>query len=336
MTGPAEGLTLVVTAVKEVVPGIRSLTLAARDGGELPSYTPGGHLVVNVPAGEDRTRRQANAYSLTGETVHPSSYSISVRRSDPEQGGAGGSAWVHELRVGDVVTATPPRSAFAPVQLATRHLLVGAGIGITPLVSHLRASVRWGREAELVYLFRDGHGAHVDELKELGGDRVTFVNDRRIFAEHLAERLADQPIGAHLYVCGPSGFMDLVVETARSLGWPASRIHLEAFGLEVLDPGDPFTVGIDGTTVEVPSGVSLLEALEEHGYNVANMCRQGVCGECRVRVTPAAGSGVLHRDLYLSDAEKAAGDSAMACVSRAQPADGGPDAPLRAHLEVSL
>lgn len=325
-------LRLRVAAVDDAVPGIRSLALAATDGGALSSYTPGSHVVLDVPPGPGRPRPLANAYSLTGESLQPGAYRISVLRVDPADGGAGGSAWVHGLEPGDVVTATGPRSAFAPSQRATRHLLLAAGIGITPLLSHLRSHVRWGRDAELVYLFRDGAGAHVDELEEVGGDRVRFVHDRSVLAAMLPELLADQPVGTHLATCGPPGFMDLVTATARSLGWPGSRVHLEPFGVEALDPGEPFTVTLPGEPepLAVPSGTSLLEALEAVGRPVPSLCRQGVCGECRVAVVPSAGTGVLHRDLYLSDAEREAGDTVMACVSRALPTADG-----RAHLEVS-
>ncbi|MFW6775849.1 PDR/VanB family oxidoreductase [Nocardioides sp. CPCC 205120] len=328
----AARLSLVVVDLDDSVPGVRSLTLARPDGASLPSWTPGSHVVVEVPAGEGRVRRLANAYSLTGESVHPTTFTISVLRCAPEDGAAGGSAWIHRLRRGDTVTTTAPRSAFAPVQLAARHLLVGAGIGITPLVSHLRSAVRWGRDVELLHVARPGQDAHLDEVRALAGDRVTVVEGRAALAAHLPGVLADQPLGTHLYTCGPAAFMDTVVATARGLGWPPSRIHLEHFGLDALDPGDPFTVTVTGgPTLEVPSGTSLLEALEGAGYDVPHLCRQGVCGECRVRVVPGAGTGVDHRDLFLDDAARAAGDCAMACVSRALP-----DAATgRAHLEVS-
>ena len=50
-------------------------------------------------------------------------------------------------------------------------------------------------------------------------------------------------------------------------------------------------------------------------------CRQG-CGQCRL---PVRSGVVLHRDLYLTQAERDAGDAMMACVSRA-----------RGRLELSL
>ncbi len=60
----------------------------------------------------------------------------------------------------------------------------------------------------------------------------------------------------------------------------------------------------------------MLEALEEAGVEVPpNLCRQGVCGECRI--PPLATGSPIHRDLYLSAEEKDAGDAVMPCVSRA-------------------
>ncbi|WP_300385722.1 PDR/VanB family oxidoreductase [uncultured Nocardioides sp.] len=320
----ARPLDLVVAEVTDLVPGVRALALAAADGTALPSYTPGSHLVLQVPPGAERPRGLANAYSLTGDNLHPEAYRISVLRRDPADGGAGGSAWVHTLAVGDPVTSLPPRSAFAPVQPARRHLLVSAGIGVTPLLSHLRSHARWGRDVEVLHLARPGRVAHEQDLRALAGDAVTVLTDRAALLDLLAARLRVQPVGTHLYTCGPAGFMDAVVAAATTAGWPTGRVHLEHFGLEALDPGEPFTVRVDGgEPLRVPSGTSLLEALEQAGHTVANLCRQGVCGECRLSVAPGS-TGLVHRDLFLSDDDKVAGESLMACVSRAE------------YLEVSL
>jgi ferredoxin len=91
---------------------------------------------------------------------------------------------------------------------------------------------------------------------------------------------------------------------------------VERFGIDTFDPGKPFEVTLTdtGRSFVVDAGESLLEALQTHGYEIPNLCRQGVCGECRI---PVSHGQILHRDLYLSDAAKAAGDSMMSCVSRA-------------------
>lgn len=298
-------LELTVRAIDDGVPGVRTLTLARPDGAVLPSFTPGSHLVIECGG-------TANAYSLTSESVAPRDYVVSVLEC-PD--GAGGSRWIHhELAVGDSVVARPPRSAFAPVLRARRHLFIAAGIGITPMISHLRSARRWSREVQLLYLHREGRGAYVDEIKALT-DEARIYTERVSFLADLAPALASQPFGTHVYVCGPAQFMDDVVAQAVSYGWPPSRIHLERFGIDALDPGTPFEVRLaGGESFVVESGVSLLEALEARGHVIPNLCRQGVCGECRI---PVAGGDILHRDLYLSDADKAACDSMMSCVSRA-------------------
>jgi ferredoxin-NADP reductase len=298
-------LKLVVTAVDDTIGGIRTLTLADPDGAALPSFTPGSHIVVQCGG-------RANAYSLTGDGNSPTVYVISVLRC--EQGG-GGSRWIHdELALGDTVAAGPPRSAFAPVLRARRHLLVAAGIGITPMVSHLRSAQLWGRDVRLFYIHRQGRAAYADIIAELG-EHASIHTARAAFADELLAALADQPMGTHLYVCGPASFIEFVTGAAADLGWPASRIHMEHFGSGALDPGEPFAARVASTGEEfvVDAGVSLLEELERRGFEVPNLCRRGVCGECRL---PVSAGAITHRDLYLTDAEKRAGDALMACVSR--------------------
>lgn len=304
MTQPV--MQLVITEIDDSVPGVRTLRLAHPEGRALPSYPPGSHVVLQC--GD-----VANAYSLTGDGVSPMRYVVSVLLCP---NGSGGSRWIHdEVRIGETIDVSAPRSAFAAVHKARRHLLIAAGIGITPMMSHLYSAKRWGADARLLYIHRAGRGAYLDEIEQLGMP-ARICTDRDRFHSELTAALISQPIGTHLYVCGPGPFMDDVIAQAGELGWPPSRIHSERFGVDALDAGEPFEVELAGTgqTLTVPSGVSLLEALEKNGQNVPNLCRQGVCGECRI---PVARGDILHRDTYLSDDEKQAGDALMACVSRA-------------------
>ncbi|MFT4126165.1 MAG: PDR/VanB family oxidoreductase [Gordonia sp. (in: high G+C Gram-positive bacteria)] len=300
-------MALTVTRIVPVGSAIRQITVAAADGGVLPGFVPGSHLVVQAGP-------HANAYSLTSDGIRPTAYSISVLRIAD---GAGGSRWLHDhLAVGDTVRVRPPRSAFAPVARAAKHLLVAGGIGVTPIVSHLRAARRWGRDVQVLYTFRPENAAHVDDVVALAGTSAELFTARADFADRLATVLRHQPIGTHLYTCGPGPLIDHVVDTATRLGWPTSRIHFERFGIDALDAGDPFRVRLGRTdrVLDVPAGTSMLEALEAEGISVPNRCRQGVCGECRISLT--AGTAI-HRDLFLTDEEKSAADAIMPCVSRA-------------------
>lgn len=298
-------LVLEVAGLAEAAPGVRTLVLRRPGGGSLPAYAPGSHVVLDC--GDRR-----NAYSLTGDGSASEEYRVSVLLC-PE--GDGGSAFVHRLAVGDVVTASRPRSAFAPVSTARHHLLVAGGIGITPMLSHARAAVRWKRSFELLYGHRPGAGAHLAELRELCGDRLAAHGSTPEMLAAVRAALADRPLGTHVYVCGPAPLIAFVEETAAELGWPGERVHAERFSAADLDPGEPFTARLSrsGLRVPVPAGTSLLTALEEAGVAVPNLCRQGVCGECRV---PVRAGRPLHRDMYLSGTERAAGDAVMCCVSR--------------------
>ncbi|MFD0851737.1 ferredoxin reductase, partial [Actinomadura adrarensis] len=119
---------LVVQAVESVADGIRTFVLGPVDGGLLPAFVPGSHLVVHCGAG------RRNAYSLTGSGAASHEYRISVLLK-PESD-RGGSEWMHRLAVGDRITVDGPRSAFPPVATARHHLLIAGGIGVTPLLSH--------------------------------------------------------------------------------------------------------------------------------------------------------------------------------------------------------
>lgn len=297
---------LEVTEVVDAAPQVRTLTLARPDRGWLPSFIPGSHLVLECGP-------SINAYSLHGDSQMPEAYRISVLRTGSA---AGGSSWLYERRPGDAVQARAPRSLFPPVLKASKHLLIAAGIGVTPILSHLRAAARWHHPVEVLYLHRSGHGVHLQELRDLAGDSLRSFTDRGAFSTELQRTLQRQPLGTHLYCCGPTGFMEVVREAAARCGWPLERVHTERFSTDVLDPGVSFDVelSISRQVITVPPGRSLLERLQDQGIAVPNLCRQGFCGECRIQVT----AGVpLHRDHYLQEEERAANDSLMCCVSRA-------------------
>lgn len=301
----ADALELTLESVVDVIAGIRSLTFRDPHGATLPAFVPGSHVIVQCGT-------RTNAYSLTGSGAQPREYTVSVLRLED---GAGGSAAIHRLVPGDTVRVSRPRSAFAPVATARHHLLIAAGIGITPMLSHLRAAAEWGRPVSLLYSYRPGAAAHLDEVRALCGDDLVESTNRDDFRMTLHDRLRSQPVGTHLYICGPQGFTDTVVQAAETAGWPPSRLHSELFGATDLGPGEPFTVSLarSNVSLSVPSGVTLLEALEQSGRSIPNMCRGGICGECAVSVLRGTPQ---HRDLYLSDDEKATNDTMMCCVSR--------------------
>jgi len=299
-----------VSEVRPLTDRIRHFRFVRADGGPLTAYQPGSHLIVT--AGEQR-----NAYSLVDDGINPRSYGISVLR----RGEGGGSDWLHDhVTAGDLVQIEGPRAMFAPVLNQRHALLVAGGIGITPVLSHARALARSGTGADIVYSYRPGAAAHLDDLRELAAGNGFGLYEATTVEQTVAvlrERFAEQPLGSHAYACGPAPMLESYLELAAAAGWPECRVHLERFAAPEQDPGSPFTAVVASTAQRLPvaPGVSLLEALLEAGLPVPNLCRQGVCGECRIPVR-AAGDAIEHRDLVLSAHDKAAGDSMLCCVSR--------------------
>lgn len=310
MTAPRVS-SLTVTAVERPTERVRVLHLAAADGGVLPGYSPGANLQVNAGG-------KWNSYSLTGLGIAPVEYSVGVL----DQGG--GSRWIHEnLTVGSTVEVRGPENAFAPDLSGRRVFLVAGGIGVTPIVAYARAAVFHGWELEVVYSHSAPEDAFAAELRALtaaAGGRFTEVGHRDELTAALTDRLQHQPLGTRAYACGPDGMIELYRSVAASQGWPAERLHWEHFGVPDLPPGNAFEYRVagdpDGGTRRVEPGVSLLDALLAEGHPAPYLCRQGVCGQCRLEVSGIRSEDLDHRDHVLDDAEREAGDCILTCVSR--------------------
>ncbi|MNT09950.1 Phenoxybenzoate dioxygenase subunit beta [compost metagenome] len=120
-----------------------------------------------------------------------------------------------------------------------------------------------------------------------------------------------------MYTCGPTGFMEWVINGAREQGYAEDHIHKEYFQVEVDASGASFEVvaARSGKTVEVAEGQSILDALASVGIKIEISCEQGVCGTCLCDVLEGEPD---HRDVYLTDEEKAGNDQILVCCSRAK------------------
>ncbi|MBX3604056.1 MAG: oxidoreductase [Piscinibacter sp.] len=297
--------------------GICSFELVAADGAPLPAFAAGSHVDVQVPGGPTRQ------YSLCNDPTETHRYLIAVLRDAASRGG---SAAMHDVvREGDLLTISAPRNHFALAHEAASHLLLAGGIGITPLLCMAERLANVGAAFEMHYCTRSRERtAFVERIAGASfAPRVQHHYDDGPAAQKLdipALLAAPQP-GRHLYVCGPKGFMDAVLGSARAAGWPEAQLHYEFFSAEVApQAGDgSFEVQLasSGRIVVVPADRSVVQALAESGVTVATSCEQGVCGTCLTRVIDGVPE---HRDLYLTPEEQAAGDQFLPCCSRAKSA----------------
>lgn len=312
ITSQQSNMLVYVARIKQVTPSVKTFTLKHAKGLPLPCFSGGSHVVVTMKDDQGQVCHR-NPYSLTSPPGTGSFYQISVRRDD---NGRGGSRFMHErVNEGDPLEISAPVNLFPLNHLARKHVFVAGGIGLTPFLAQMDELKKCGQPYELHYQFRDADGApHKDEIAAQEPTATFYDSGRNSYVDPVTI-LRDQPLGTHVYVCGPSGLIDAVSQAATELGWPARHVHSEAFTAPPV--GEPFTVICRHSEreVEVPGTASVLETLEAAGLEPPFSCRGGACGECE---TVVLDGDIEHHDHFLSEEVKAANSRMMICVSRAR------------------
>ncbi len=293
--------------------GIVVLDLVSPIGAALPGFEAGAHLDLHVAPGLVRQ------YSLCGSTTDRGRYRLGILR---EAASRGGSAAIHDgFQEGQRVTVSRPRNNFRLDAGAARSVLVGGGIGVTPLLAMADHLDRAGRAFEMHYCARErGRAAFLRELAAAPyRDCVRQHFDDEAEAQRFvpARDLPPPATGTHLYVCGPAGFMAWVIEEAARMGHAEARIHREYFAAAPALAGEAFelVLAASGRSVRVPPDGSIVAALAGIGVTIATSCEQGVCGTCLCTVLDGIPD---HRDVYLTEEEKAANDQMLVCCSRSR------------------
>ena len=311
MTVGTRKIDVTVAEVVEVNDLVKRFRFIRSDGGEMPTFSGGAHTVVEMRDG-DTTR--LNPYSLMSDPRDRSSLMISVRRDDV---GRGGSLFLHRhVKAGDKMRLSYPVNLFSLDLRARKHLMIAGGIGITPFLAQIAQVSAMHGQFELHYSVRSAAlGSYADTLGQQYPYNVHIYHGDQGQAINLEGLLAGQPLGTHLYVCGPKGMIAWVLKTATTLGWPGAAVHSEEF--LVPQSGQPFTVTIarTGKTIHVGEQQSLLEAIEGAGVDAPSLCRGGACGQCETEVVSYDGQ-FIHRDHWLTDDQKVCGNKIMPCVSR--------------------
>lgn len=298
-----------VAAIADLTPDIRRIDLVAPGG--LARPPSGAHLTIALPiAGRTETR----SYSIVEATAE-GGWRIAVKRSPTSRGG---SAHMWSLAPGARVKISGPNNLFPLAPGCAAYLLIAGGIGVTPVYAHAQALARAGADFRLAYAVRSREDlALAAELRALIGERLqTFVgaDGERIDLTAEFARLARD---GEAYVCGPVRMLDAAKRAWREAGRPPERLRFETFGAGGGLPTTPFRANIPrlGRTIEVPATRSLLEALEDAEVEMISDCRKGECGLCALPILAVDGV-VDHRDIFLSEEEKAANAKLCTCVSR--------------------
>lgn len=308
--GEKDFLDLRLTAIRYGARGVNFYELRSPSGELLPEFTAGAHVDLHVPGGFVRQ------YSLMNDPAERDRYELGIKLDDK---GRGGSRAVHrDLRVGDLLRVGPPRNNFPLTEGGQPVVLIGGGIGMTPMLAMAHRARAAGLDWRMSLVVRDR--ADMLPLAQLGLSdearihvHVDAEEDGRLF--DLGAVFAGAARDAHLYCCGPAPMLDAFAAAAAAAGWPEAQIHVEHFSAAPASASArsfELELARSGKLFRIEEGQRILDVLREAGVSVQASCEQGICGACETRII----SGVAdHQDKILTAEEKADGQTMMICCS---------------------
>jgi ferredoxin-NADP reductase len=214
-----------------------------------------------------------------------------------------------------------PINHFPLVEDASMTLLMGGGIGITPMIAMAHRLHALGAKFALHYSIpRRSDAGFLDDLAAVPwAKNVHFHVSEESSRADLA-KLTKYTDGAHIYTCGPDLYMTAVMAAAQANGFPENACHLEYFAVPEQPEYEnhPFQLRLnDGRIVDVGTDQSPADALIAQGVHVDLKCADGLCGVCKCGVK---NGDVEHRDFVLSKADQQT--NMILCQSRAAKANG--------------
>ena len=308
-------ISAIVTVAEETAKGIIKYEFQAASGDSLPEWQAGAHLDIVVAP---EFLRQ---YSMSGDPADRSKYQIVVLREDE---GRGGSKLMQKIFTkGRHVFFSKPINHFPLNHNATKTLLMGGGIGITPMIAMAHELHARKAAFELHY-----SGRAREEMGLLGdidsfpwSDHVTLHISSEGTRANFTNIMAEYQIGWHVYACGSEVYMSAVMDDAERAGFPEDAKHLEYFSVpETPDyENSAFTIKLMKSEIElpVPADKNAAEVLIDNGIAVNLKCSDGLCGVCQCGLISGE---VEHRDFVLSKAQQK--NTIILCQSRAAKSEG--------------
>ncbi len=302
---------------EDVAQTVCSFYLIPEDGQTLPAFLPGQFLTfrLEVPTVEGSIQPIIRCYSLS-EAPGPDEYRVTIKRLNPP--GRSSSYFHDHVTTGSLLQARAPCGHFYIDNSDAPVVLIGGGIGMTPLLSMLNWSLNQqpGREIWLFYGIRNSTDmvmkSHLESLVAAHPNfqlRVCFSDPlpddvvgrcdqhrTRVDVNVLRMQLPIKPY--HFYICGPTRMMEDLIAALDVWGVPNARIHFEAFGPasinskpvvglenETKDTGIIVNFAKSGRQLPWQHGVgTLLEFAEANGIAVDSGCRAGGCGSCQTTI----------------------------------------------------
>jgi vanillate monooxygenase ferredoxin subunit len=286
--------------------------LIGAEGTVLPKFEAGAH--IDIVAGQNLTRQ----YSIANDPAEDNKYVLGILKT-ANPGGVS-TAVCTRLEEGGLIRLAGPRNHFPLNEEAPFSLLIGGGIGITPMLAMAHRLHAINKPFALHFFARNASTApFYEDIKDLPFfDKINIYLDESNGNPQLSLQkiLLGAETGSHVYTCGPSGFMNLVIDMSKQV-MPEDRIHKEFFEFvekETVNTAFEIEINSTGQVITIPENRAAIDVLQENGVFVPRNCPKGVCGACARQVI--AGE-IDHRDSVLPQMARDQGYMLL-CVSRAK------------------
>jgi ferredoxin-NADP reductase len=292
---------------------VKSFYLVRHDGESLPGALAGQHLLIEMPASQNRSK-QCRCYTLSDHCDN-GYWRISVKRNSDSPTSV--SRWLHDdLNKGDSVRVKGPSGSFYLQSTTNRHVvLLSAGIGITPMLPMMRETLRRPHASLTLFSqFRDvDHMPFAESLLNVAhqfpmvqmrlflsqfprgvtGSKDAVIQHGKFTASDVVSSLKD-PQKADCYLCGPEAWQSDMVAALIDAGVPESQIHFELFQESEKPVAHNPTVKQQSCSVHFRQS-NKLEAFAATYPNLLGFaiksdipidsgCRTGACGSCMVKL----------------------------------------------------
>ena len=326
---------LVVARIFQETHDTRTFRLRLPDGGPLPfEHLPGQYINLKLRIDGRRVNR---SYTIASSPARPDYCEITVKRVPDGHA----SHHLHDtVKEGDRIAVSAPAGKFHfSGHEADRVVLLAGGVGITPMMSVVRAMTdrTWGGRIDLVFSVREPKDviferelAHLQERFPDLHVELWVSSERGHLDRAALERLLPGLARGPIMMCGPGPMMTAVRAALVAMGIPDGEIHEEEFvSPPAAPPGEPEPAAEEepagdgprsirfersAKATEMPVELTMLEAAEECGVEIPYECRSGVCGQCKTRLL--SGRVVMEVQDALTSADRARG-LVLACQARA-------------------
>lgn len=308
-----------IAAIFIETPSIRTFRLVATDGPAIPfAFRAGQYVRATADLGDGAMATRA--YSISSSPGQQTYIELTIKR---EPNGKVSRYFHDRAKVGDTVAIAGPAGQFTFAESRDRLLLIGGGVGLTPLASVLRDLTERGWPGQILLIASIASAEERlfgAELDLLAGRHANLTVHTVVAAPSepatwidraYLERTVPEPFRWRAHVCGPPTMMTAMTGYLRELGVPADQIWTEAFTATRSAPHEG-----EGTAHEVRFAVSdrtgvargkatILDVADLAGVHIDASCRVGVCGACKVGLTK--GRCTMAVDEALTDVDRANG-----------------------------